>query len=547
MANPGTNAALGMRRMRNVAAALGMTMVALAGPAIGQTSLSLGLTAYKQAVAETMADQDGIAAFYRSRNFAPFWTAKDDAGRDRRAALLEAFAMADAHGLPAGAYDARVWMSRLAAARSERDLGQLEVALSGVFLDFAHDLQSGVIEPDKVVDGIKRKAPRRDAAGLLARLAEEDPRAVFRSLPPSSQEYARLMRTRMELARLIARGGWGPTVQARRLEPGDAGPQTVRLRDRLVAMGFLAPTLTMRYDSRMQDAVTRFQLAHGLEADGIAGSATIDALNVPARERLRAVAVAMERERWLNLEGGLGQRHIKVNLTDFHAEIVDDGKLTFATRSVIGHQDLDRRTPEFSDEMDHMVINPSWYVPRSIIVGEYLPNLRRNPYAHSYLEITDNRGRVVNRGQGFAQYSAASFPFAMRQPPGPRNALGTVKFMFPNRYNIYLHDTPAKSLFSREVRTYSHGCVRLNDPHEFGYTLLARQETDPVGYFNRILRSGSETRVNLEQPVPVHLIYRTAYTQAKGPVHYRRDVYGRDARIWDALSAEGVALTRRGS
>jgi murein L,D-transpeptidase YcbB/YkuD len=307
-------------------------------------------------------------------------------------------------------------------------------------------------------------------------------------------------------------------------------------------MGYLDRTVTARYDTSITDAVRAFQENHGLTVDGVAGGATIDEINTGPQDRLKSVIVAMERERWINQPGGLGERHILVNLTDFNARIFDHGKLTFETRSVVGHQDRDRQTPEFSDEMDHMVINPSWYVPRSIIVGEYLPKLRNNSGAVSHLDIIDSRGRVVSRGQSFARYTERSFPFSMRQRPGPKNALGTVKFMFPNKYNIYLHDTNAKSLFSREVRTYSHGCVRLNDPHDFAYALLAPQTDDPVGFFQSRLRSGAETRVNLDQPVPVHLIYRTAFTTAKGHTQYRRDVYGRDADVWSALRAAGVEI-----
>ena len=159
------------------------------------------------------------------------------------------------------------------------------------------------------------------------------------------------------------------------------------------------------------------------------------------------------------------------------------------------------------------------------------------------MQITDRRGRVVNRSSAnFAKYTARNFPYSMRQPPSSRNALGLVKFMFPNKYNIYLHDTPAKNLFSREVRAYSHGCIRLNDPFDFGYALLAKQEADPKGFFQSQLRTGRESRVNLVDPVPVHIIYRTAYTDARGNLNFRRDIYGRDARIWDALQKAGVEL-----
>jgi murein L,D-transpeptidase YcbB/YkuD len=264
-------------------------------------------------------------------------------------------------------------------------------------------------------------------------------------------------------------------------------------------------------------------------------------INIGVEQRLQSVVVALERERWFNTDRG--KRHVLVNIPDFSAKIIDDGKVTFQTRSVVGARSDDRPTPEFSDVMEHMVINPSWYVPRSIVTKEYLPALQRNPYAVNHIEITDSRGRVVNRGAvNFAAYTARSFPFSMRQPPSRSNALGLVKFMFPNKYNIYLHDTPAKNLFSRDVRAFSHGCIRLAQPFEFAYELLSLQSDDPESLFKGILNTGRETKLDLEQPVPVHLIYRTAVTNARGHTEYRDDVYGRDARIWDALARAGVVL-----
>ena len=249
----------------------------------------------------------------------------------------------------------------------------------------------------------------------------------------------------------------------------------------------------------------------------------------------------MERERWTNMPKG--ERHIMVNLADFSAKVMDNGKVTFKTRTVVGHRDSDRRSPEFSDVMEHLVINPTWNVPRSIATKEYLPMLQSNPNAVSHLTLYDGRGQVVNRGSvDFTQFNQRNFPFDIKQAPSNSNALGLVKFMFPNRHNIYLHDTPAKSLFAREVRAYSHGCIRLHKPFEFAYTLLARQTSSPKTFFHDILDTGRETQVDLEKQIPVHIMYRTAFTEAKGPMQYRRDIYGRDAKIWRALANEGVAL-----
>jgi murein L,D-transpeptidase YcbB/YkuD len=291
----------------------------------------------------------------------------------------------------------------------------------------------------------------------------------------------------------------------------------------------------------MKQAVVQFQADHGLAQDGVAGAGTLGEINTSVEQRLQSVIVAMERERWVNKERG--KRHIEVNLTDFSAKIIDNGKVTFSTRSVIGARDDKRQSPEFSDQMEFMVINPSWFVPRSIATGQYLPELQQDPNAVNHLIITDRSGRQIDRNAvDFTKYTTRTFPYAMRQPPSRSNALGLVKFMFPNKYNIYLHDTPAKNLFSRETRAYSHGCIRLADPFEFAYALLKPQTGDPKGFFQRKLATGKEVYVNLDKPVPVHIIYRTAFADSKGQMQYRRDVYGRDARIWDALSQAGVAL-----
>lgn len=499
------------------------------------------VTAFKQAVAEAAARDEDIAAFYRATNYAPLWTGASDLDRARRAHLMQAISTADDHGLSVARYDPQRLMQTLAAVKSPRDRGFAEVELSRVFLQYARDIQTGILIPNRVDSRIVRDVPYRDRTGYLTGLAAGQPAAFFRALPPRSLEYNALLKEKIAMQRLLDAGGWGPQVPAKSLEPGDSGAAVVALRNRLMAMDYLQRSNAQSYGKDITDAVYEFQVAHGLNADGVAGAETMKQINTGVAKRLQSVFVALERERWFNTERG--KRHILVNIPDFTAKVIDDGKVTFQTRSVVGARTEDRPTPEFSDVMEHMVINPSWYVPRSIATKEYLPALRRNPNAVRHIQITDRRGRVVNRSAAnFSGYTARNFPYAMRQPPGPRNALGLVKFMFPNKHNIYLHDTPAKNLFSRDVRAFSHGCVRLNDPFDFAYTLLGVQEDDPKGYFQRVLKSGRETKVVLDQPVPVHIIYRTAVTNARGHTEYRADIYGRDARIWNALSKAGVVL-----
>lgn len=518
-----------------VAATLALAQVGAAA-AQSQGLGQAAITPFVQAVAENAAGDRGIAAFYRAAKFAPFWTAATPEGQARRQAFLDAVQSAGDHGLPGNRYSAARITDLLEAARTGRDLGEIEVEMSRLFVRYARDISTGVLEPNKIDKDIKRQMEPRDANEILTGLAEADHPAVFiRSLPPKTSEYARLMREKLAMQRQIERGGWGPKVPARSLKPGQSGNAVIALRDRLIAMGYLDRTPTMTYDAAIEKAIFAFQEDHGLPADGVAGPETVQAINVPMTQRLGQIIVAMERERWLPRDRG--ERHILVNLPDFQARIVDNDKVTFKTRSVVGKADVDRRTPEFSDVMEYMEINPYWNIPRSILAKEYWPGIPGN------FEIVDGRGQIVPRNRiNFSRYTARSFPFNVRQPPSRGNALGLVKFMFPNPYNIYLHDTPAKSLFDQRRRDYSYGCIRLKDPFDFAYTILSRQVDDPVRYFNELLDSGRNIQVRLEKQIPVHLIYRTAFTTAKGHTNYRNDVYGRDTKILAALLDAGVEL-----
>lgn len=512
-------------------------------PALAETkvtfSVSKEVSAFGQSIATAASDDEAMAGFYRDTGYAPIWTGEGQEAR--RSALLSALAGAGAHGLPTKRYDIAALIAASKAARTEGDRGRLDVMMTRALLDYAHDVQTGALTPGKVIPQIKREVPLRDRRANLDAFVAGEPIAFLKTLPPRTHAYAQLMRAKFELEQDVAAGGWGPKIAASSLQPGATGPALIQLRDRLVALRYLPRSVTASYDGTIQKAVQAFQTDMGLEADGVAGASTIEQLNIGPQQRLEAVVVAMERERWMNIERG--PRHIWVNLTDFTAKIVDHGRVTFSTRSVIGALDEDRQTPEFSDEMEYMVINPSWNVPRSITTKEYLPMMKRNPNAAGDLKIVDSRGRIVPRSAiNFAAYTERSFPFSMRQPPSDANALGLVKFMFPNQYNIYLHDTPSKSLFAREVRAFSHGCIRLGDPFDFAYALLAAQSDDPVGLFKSHLNTGQESSVRLDVPLPVHLVYFTAYPSATGRIEYRRDVYDRDAAIFRALTEAGVVL-----
>ena len=523
---------------RGFGGAIGASALALflafSAPAAAQTS------AFNQAVAEAGAVSDAVSAFYASRNYTPLWTGPSDV--PRRHALVVALSAAADQGLPASRYDLAGLIRAAQNAVTEGDRGRLEVAMTQAYLAYARDANSGALEPAKVDAGIVREIVRPDPTVLLQDIATTTaPDAYLRNLAPHAPEYARLVKEKLRLESAGAEPQLA-FISADKLGPGDRGTEVIALRDRLMALGYMGRSATATYDRQLQMAVQRFQLDQGLTADGVAGGSTIAMLNMTQESRLEAVVVALERLRWMG-DAPRGERHIWVNQPDFTAKVVDDGQVVFKTRVVIGKDQPDRRSPEFSDQMEYMVVNPSWGVPRSIIVKEYLPLLQRNPNAVSHLQVVDSRGRVVSRGSvNFAAYSARSFPYGLRQPPSERNALGVVKFMFPNQYNIYLHDTPDKGLFAKEMRAYSHGCIRLGDPIDLAYTLLARQSDDPKGLFAEHLASRKESNITLQQPVPVHLVYFTAWPAEDGEMTYRQDVYGRDKRLFDALTSAGVVL-----
>ena len=501
-------------------------------------------TAFMQSIAEAAGRDRAIAEFYKQTGYAAIWTSNGNRDKQRRQALVQAISKASNHGLPEDRYSPELITANIRAVRNERDLGRLEVELSRVFLQYARDVQTGMVTPSRIDQDMVRDVPLRSRTGLLTAFSKSTPRAFMKALPPKSDEYARLMKAKMQLERQLGRGGWGQDIPAQRtLRPGDSGGSVVALRNKLIALGYMNRNASQVYDNRMQVAVQKFQLDHGLLADGVAGPGTIGELNASAEQRLSQVMVAMERERWMNRPGGRGKTHIWVNLPDFHMRLVDNDRVTFKTRAVVGERKRDKRTPEFSDEMTYMEVNPDWTVPRSILGRDYLPKFKENPNAARYLQLIDASGRTVSRDSiDFSQYTEHNFPFTVRQAPGDRNALGRVKFMFPNPHAIYLHDTPQKHLFQRETRAYSSGCIRLNDPFDFAYELLGRQMRNPKDYFDAQLRTGRQTRIDLETPIPVHLVYRTAFTEPKGNTQFRRDFYGRDAKVWAAMREAGVAL-----
>ncbi len=474
-----------------------------------------------------------LASFYAAHDYVPVWTAS------RLAALFAAFDQAGAHGLPSARYDEGL---RALAIDPASDPLAVEVLASERFLTFARDINSGVLEPRKANREIHIYPKRPDAVALLEGLdAATDTAAYLSALAPTHPHYVTLLEEKRRLQGIVTAGGWGDQVPGgRSLKPGTSSSRVAVLRARLGRIDGVNYGDSAEYDDVLIQAVQQFQLRHGLNDDGVAGPQTLKAINATAEDRLRQVVVNLERQRWLNYDRG--DRHVYVNQADFRVRIVDQGRISFDSRAVVGK--LKHQTQEFNDTMTHLVVNPTWHVPRSIATEEMLPKLQANPTAlGGSMQIMTRNGTRVNPALvDFTQFTASNFPFIVKQRPGGGNALGRVKFMFPNQFNIYLHDTPAKRLFGKDVRAYSHGCVRVQKPFEFAHMLLAPQTANPEDYFQSLLNTGRERQVNLETPIPVYLTYQTAWIDEWGIPQYRDDVYGRDRDVFRALEATGVTL-----
>ena len=483
-----------------------------------------------------------ILDFYSENDYELIWFGNNALANQRRAELVNSLQSASFHGLPGKKYQVNSLLRKLSTSDSLFEIGLLEGLFMIAFTEYASDLDTGVLIPSEVDTDIVRQINFKDTDFYIQGLLSRNPYDYFRSLGPQSSEYARLLVEYQKLSEIIRNGGWSNIATDRILRFGDSGDDVVAIRNRLFDQGYMPNSISTKFDKKLLKAVQKYQSDHGLIPDGIIGAGTILELNITAEQRLSSIIVALERERWLG--DTLGQRHIWVNLADFKAKIIEDHAVVFETRTVLGVNDESMRSPEFSDKMEYMVVNPTWHIPVSIAKNEYLPELKKDPEALPFLKLFDSSGSLVDRESiDFSILGKNYFPYEMKQLPSTTNALGLVKFMFPNPYNIYLHDTPAKDLFMKEVRDFSHGCIRLHEPFDFAYALLEKQTDEPQSEFQNALKSQEETIILLSKSVPVHITYRTAFTKAGGGIEFRRDIYGRDQKIYDALVELGLELS----
>ena len=487
-------------------------------------------------------DPRALGRFYRPRDFAPAWDPRDG-GPDRATLLLRALVTAETHGLDPARYHVDAIRARQASSNGGH-AAELDLLLTAAFLGYARDVRAGRLPPGRRDPDWGIPAPPFDAVSALIQGIRQPATfpALLASLPPPGKDYGRLVEALRRYRALAARSDWPRVPPGVPLRPGDDAARVAAVRARLAAQDeVVAGVPATLFDDRLEEAVRRFQARHGLAADGIVGEATVRALNVPASDRTRQITLNLERWRWLPRD--LGPRYVTVNAADATLRVVEDDRTVLTSRVVVG--DLKHPTPVVQARLDAVILNPKWNLPTSIAAREILPRLREN---RRYL--AENDIVIMERREsdpfGFAVdwsvISSEAFPFRLQQQPGPDNPLGRIKFDVPNRFDVYLHDTPTRTLFARPRRTGSHGCIRVERADELAAHVLA----DETGRWTperleEAIAGGGSPRIPVARPLPVYILYWTAFVGPGGLVQFRDDVYGRDHRLAAALAVERSA------
>jgi murein L,D-transpeptidase YcbB/YkuD len=454
-------------------------------------------------------DRDLLAGIYRKRDFQPIWQGEREAG------LRIAIAAAALQGLDPAAY-----------AVTEPNAAFRELLLTDAFLRYASDLARGRVTPTDVETDWLMAAPSFDGPATLERAVTGDVQAVLAALLPDHPGYGRL-RDALALYRALAAGpAWPELAVDLPLKRGDSGPGVQSLRRRLAAEGYAVDPAGTVFDDKLAAALKVFQARHGIQPDGDVGKATLVALNVPAAARIKQIRLNLER--WRALPRDWAERRIEVNVPAATFALYDAGTPdpVMTMRTVVGA--VDHPTPILRARMLSILLNPPWNVPASIVKNELRPAMHRDP---TYLE---------RNGYAYVEHNGIQ---QIQQLPGPKNALGRIKFELPNDDDIYLHDTPSHSYFARSRRQLSHGCVRLEDPRRLATYLLQPSAIWTTDSLNAAIATGETRRIGLPHSLPVYILYWTAFVDPDGTIEFRDDVYGRDHRLAEALGAHQAGPT----
>ena len=473
----------------------------------------------------------------------------DDKGvhQPRVSALLNGLAGADSDAirldaLPLADLDRALRTVDGSTHPTAAQLADADVLLSTAYAIYGENMLTGQLDPGKFNQSwhIDRQDEKVDSA-LTLTMREDDLAAGLVRMRPQDPMYDSLRTEFVRYRDVVARGGWQPIPDGPQLKPGkSASPaRLAALRARLAAEGYLSDTTSTAgdstsrgatsgtnaiYDRALAGAVAQFQADHSIAVDSMLGGETLTSMNLPAQYRLGQIAANLERYRWMPRD--LGTRYVIVNVPQFYLHAFDSGQKVLDMKVIVGQEYEDKATPVFSDSMEYVVFRPYWNVTPDIAAKEILPKEEANPgyLAANRMEVYNDHGRQ-----------------AIRQLPGPKNSLGLVKFMFPNDFNIYLHDTPNGELFNKDVRAFSHGCIRVEKPEQLAEWVLGW----PADKVEQAMHDGPDNRsVKLPSKIPVYIVYFTTFVE-NGDLHFGNDLYDRDAQMVDAL--QNVAMPSAGT
>jgi murein L,D-transpeptidase YcbB/YkuD len=500
--------------------------------------------------------------FYEGRTFEPAWSGDGARAKDAKA-LMEGIEGASAHGLdPADYHLAAIQglgeqLQSVDAFQRDLLLAKRDMLLTDAFLKLAQHLDEGVANPF-YSGGNQRKpsSPTDRVAVLTGALASRSVKEALENLAPQTKEYANLQKALTWMQEEAARAQWPKVDDGKKIEPGDANPRVVQVRRRLEAEGFLKPapapvektraeiaaemqapalgSAEEGYDEQLEAAVKDFQSRYGLEADGVVGKRTILMMNRTPAWRVCQIKINLDRLRALK-HVITTERYALVNVPDFSLTISEGGKPVNSMKVIVGR--LDRKSPLMSDMIRFIVFSPKWHVPRSIAVKDKLPKIKKDPsfirrqgmkmYTVGETGIEEVDAETID----WSEVDASNFSYRIVQAAGDANALGRVKFMFPNRHDVYLHDTPTKNLFSHDQRTDSSGCIRISDPVWLAQYLLKDKEDWTRERIDASMRRATPLQEDISEHMPIHILYITAWADDAGIPVFRHDVYGYDAVV----------------
>ncbi len=513
-----------------------------------QTTQQIIQQRVESSVSNKPISADGIVLFsqielskiYSNSNYEAIW-----ADKKNRNDLIESLIKSEEEGLIPNDYHleriSRILANTKYRKLKDSDAANLDMLLTDAFMLYASHLVSGKVEQSQIrskwdVDINQR--PKGIDSLVTITIKNKNVKWALQSLKPQHYYYL-LMKQNLRTYKEIANdGGWPSIPVIDKLEKGDKDERIPIVRKYLKINKDLILSKVeddALFDDELEVAVKKFQERHNLTTDGIIGKGTLEQMNVSIEDRIDQIRINLERARWTLHQ--TEEDFLMVNIAGFKVRRIKNRQEVFSSRVIVGK--YHKKTPIFKGMMQYIIVNPTWTLPYSIATSETLPKLKKDPgyLAAKHMIIMDRSGKVLDPNKiNFHEYSAGNFPFIVRQKAGPWNALGQVKFIFPNKNAIYLHDTPSRSLFNKQDRAFSHGCIRTEDKWELLMSLMDDPDVWNMDKINEILDSGETTRIDLPKPLPIYLLYWTTGVDRRGNVYFIKDVYKRDPAVLKALN-----------